>query len=535
MIKICKEDQIYNPATRRCVKRSGKTGKLLVRNQHGIQVNSNKSKGIPNINSVHSNKKSIQVDVHSNPFKLGNSLNTSVKKVCKEDQIYNPATRRCVKRSGKTGKLLVINQHGIQVNSVKKVCKEDQIYNPATRRCVKRNGKTGKLLVINQHGIHSNKNKGVPASINSVHSNKNMSVPASINKSLNQNNTESKQLAMSLFDDGIVVLPVEWVSDDILHRFRKGFEKTCGEFPEFKHPVKDNDYVLGGFSALNNPSSFHNQFVRDLRMWSMWTVVPMLKHLANGRKLEQVIDRMLYRPYKQQASAETYHRDEAVNALIEDDVFGGWWNLDSTNQYFSCVPKTHKVVSKHKGFVPIKNKNEIAQYKSEKVLVKIPPGHIMVFYEKLVHEIVPKPAPKNGMIRLFLGWRLTNANDSLFTDLKLESDLKKQAVMQLKSNQVPPMYAKLHWTNWRDKIVSFSTNIQDVCKELKTVKSGKNKNKQLFIVHREMKSLQEYGLPMYTSYYEHEKNILKPNKKWVLHQPGVSSFNTHNKRHTLTF
>ena len=339
-----------------------------------------------------------------------------------------------------------------------------------------------------------------------------------------QPQTREYKLSQELFENGVAVVPVEWVNKSVLKSFRSKFENTCDTFPEFIQPVKDKDYVLGGFNALGNPSSFHNHFVRDLRVWSMWSIVPVLKHLANGRNIEQVVDRMLFRPHKQKTTRETYHRDEAENALPDDDIFGGWWNIDSVDQYFSCVPKTHKLVNKHRGFAAIKNKNEIAEYEKTKVLVKIPPGHIMIFYEKLVHEIVPKPAPVNGMIRLFLGWRLTHSKESLFTNDTLLDALKNQSVMKLKSGQTPPMYAKLHWTNWRKKIVDFSTQVKDLCKEEKTVKSGKNKNKKLLIVHKEMKSLREYGLPLYTTYKPYEKRLLMPNTRWNLPKPNVSSF-----------
>ena len=50
----------------------------------------------------------------------------------------------------------------------------------------------------------------------------------------------------------------------------------------------------------------------------------------------------------------------------------------------------------------VKDKAEIKRYNETKTKVEIPPGHIMIFYEKLVHEIVPKPAQLGGMIRLQL-------------------------------------------------------------------------------------------------------------------------------------
>ena len=63
-------------------------------------------------------------------------------------------------------------------------------------------------------------------------------------------------------------------------------------------------------------------------------VLNVFRPLRNGRKLEQDIDRMLWRTYNLQPPAETWHRDEAKTANDDDDVFGGWWNLDAKPQYF---------------------------------------------------------------------------------------------------------------------------------------------------------------------------------------------------------
>jgi hypothetical protein len=57
-------------------------------------------------------------------------------KKCKDDEILNPATNRCVKKSGAIGKSLLT-----------KKCKDDQVLNPATNRCVKKNGALGRQIL----------------------------------------------------------------------------------------------------------------------------------------------------------------------------------------------------------------------------------------------------------------------------------------------------------------------------------------------------------------------------------------------------
>lgn len=77
-------------------------------------------------------------------------------KPCNADQIRNPATGRCVKRSGKIGKKIapisrskspLKSRSKSPLKSSGKKCRDDQIRNPATGRCVKRSGKIGKQLV----------------------------------------------------------------------------------------------------------------------------------------------------------------------------------------------------------------------------------------------------------------------------------------------------------------------------------------------------------------------------------------------------
>lgn len=38
--------------------------------------------------------------------------------------------------------------------------------------------------------------------------------------------------------------------------------------------------------------------------------------------------------------------------------------------------------------------------------------------------------------------------------------MRNQAVIPLKSGQIPPMYPTLWWTNWRDKLVEFSNMVR---------------------------------------------------------------------------
>lgn len=319
---------------------------------------------------------------------------------------------------------------------------------------------------------------------------------------------------------GYVIIPVSWMTPENLAAIRADFLQTLLSMPEFTpdHGLGD-PFVLGGFSALGNPSSFHNVFVRRMRQFAMAEVLPvfqlMVAELKDGAdlKLEQIIDRMMYRLPGTCASPESWHRDEAKDAKDGDRIFGGWWNLDETDQLFSCVPRTHLDVTGHAGFAAIKDAAEIEMYKKNKEVVVVPPGSILLFYEQIVHEVLSKKA-KKATCRLFLGWRLTSEDSPLFGDV--EKTLETQAVMRLKSSQIPSMYARLHWTNWRSKIEDFTKWVNSVCQTERTVQSGANKGQKHQLVEERMQSLQAYGLPMYPKYEQAEKAMHFPGCKWNL-------------------
>lgn len=324
--------------------------------------------------------------------------------------------------------------------------------------------------------------------------------------------------------DGIAVIPVNWMDGARRAKVRQDFERTVRSFPEFKQNA--DQFVLGGFSAFGNPASFHNLFVRSIRQYAMYELVPLFKALVDSQanpgewRLEQVVDRMMWRPVGLSATAESWHRDEADLAKEDDMVFGGWWNFDDIDQGFSCIPGTHREVSGHKGFVTIKSKEEKLALTNDprKRLVKIPPGHIMIFYENLLHEVLAKARKKGqpDQMRQFLGWRVTKDDTPLYPVGDL---FERQGVMQLKSGQTPPMYAKLHWTNWKPKLEKFSTdNMVPRVLEAKTVKSktSKDAGKVFNVVEREMRSLADYGFPLYPKYAPHEISMHVPRRAWEI-------------------
>ena len=329
--------------------------------------------------------------------------------------------------------------------------------------------------------------------------------------------------------EGYVVIKFPWMTMNKLAEIKTEFDNTLQEFREYKEDA--NDYIMGGFSALGNPSSFHNSLVRRLRMNAMAELIPLFKEyiskLDNSEswKLEQNIDRMMYRKKGKSPSRESFHRDEAISAKDNDKIFGGWINLDTNDQYFSCVPRTHTEVQGHAGFAPIRDKKEKEKYNKIKQKIKIPPGSIMIFYENLVHEVLSTKANRN-MYRLFTGWRITQSNQSLMGNNNLKELLTTNSIIPLKSGQQPPMYAKLHWTNWLSKLTKFTE--ENVLDEFTENKLRKSDNQSYKVVQRFMKSLKDANKQLYDTYNENEINMYIPNRNWILQYGGNNIFYNYN-------
>jgi hypothetical protein len=277
-----------------------------------------------------------------------------------------------------------------------------------------------------------------------------------------------------------------------LPELRKNFKEACKDFPEFLE-VTDEEYVLGGFGALGNPSSFHNYFTRYIRFRVFQTVKKLLEKDFKGKYIQGLFDRLLIRPSGKAPSKESWHRDVTPGLKETSFVFGGWVNLDNENNHFSCVPGT-QAVQKESGFVKLKDQ----KFTGEKI--EIHPGHGIIFHQSLIHEVLPTKL-KHTSYRIFHGFHISEENENIFDYSEI---IENQGVPPLPSGQIPPMFAKLHWVNWRDKLEIFSRKLKPECLEVKSGGAPKSRT----IVHRFMKSLKEYGFPLYREYDPKEIEIL---------------------------
>jgi hypothetical protein len=73
-------------------------------------------------------------------------------KPCSPDQIRNPKTNRCVKKSGAIGRKILSSRRRKTSGGKRRLkpCSPDQVRNPETNRCVKKSGAIGRKIL----GVH---------------------------------------------------------------------------------------------------------------------------------------------------------------------------------------------------------------------------------------------------------------------------------------------------------------------------------------------------------------------------------------------
>jgi len=299
-----------------------------------------------------------------------------------------------------------------------------------------------------------------------------------------------------LQNHGWVTIPI--YDEQTLVAKRHAFVKALTTMPEFKDgkAMYENNrpFVLGAFSALGNPASFHNHMVRNTRIdchrKAKAAVFYDFLRANKALHLEQTIDRMLYRPKGVTVGGESKHRDESKYAQPDDLVFGGWVNFDSFEHTLHACPGSHmdeEAIGSTKGFnkIPTNSGHTISK-------IAVPPGHLLIFYERMVHEVANVKAKQN-MHRLFIGFRLTTSNEALHQDgtLGLCRDLSTMNTMPIKSGQISWMWTPNHWTFHRRLIKKISQDVKDeVLEELKVKSTGET----FAAIPRHMKSLKDYNM-----------------------------------------
>ena len=137
---------------------------------------------------------------------------------------------------------------------------------------------------------------------------------------------------------------------------------------------------------------------------------------------------------------------------------------------------------------------------------------MLIFYQNLVHEVRPQKC-REVQYRLFTPFRLTDRDEPLFAS-SYEEAIENQGVPLIPSGQRPAMWPVTNWNYpaQRDALEVFSRRVKDVaCEPAKRLKNNPEAPPRR-IVHRDMRSLRDLGLPMYPAYTEEDRAILVPRR-----------------------
>ena len=232
---------------------------------------------------------------------------------------------------------------------------------------------------------------------------------------------------------------------------------------DFKTTDPEYGFVLGAFGAFGNPASFHSKEIYALRYILFHKLKFIFKHIDPNRKLEMLFDRLAIRREGASVSGESFHRDTCSLQSTDDNIYGGWINLDDTEtQYFSCVPGTHTCAGRG-GFERIQG-----DYKDTKIKLPVKPKQVLIFNQNIIHEIFKQKIKKTN-IRLYLGWRHTYSVVPLLSDPKdpqknINKILSEKIVPVLPSGDVPFMYSKQHPGLHRHMVIKITDEIKDFYK-----------------------------------------------------------------------
>ena len=306
----------------------------------------------------------------------------------------------------------------------------------------------------------------------------------------NPGDSEIEAKAAQLLNLGYVVItaPPCCVDAD-----RKSFDSYCRNIPELKSPLeKTGDKGIGSFGAINYASAFHHPCRIQCDQTINIACKPVLEKLAAMLGLEyltQIPDRFIYRTKSQ--SQSSWHTDNTAGAKQNDCFFGAHYNLnDMVAQTFTCAPRNHSTKPRLEGgeYTP-SDAATIEKFNKIKEKVQFSPGEILLHFENIPHLAGSKvTVPVKRKIGAF---RLSNHNQMWMP--KNKKRLETQSALIYKGGEEPCMYAKLHLTNWPEKLQEFAGLLIDECVEEYTYNSGKKEGLCFTFPKKYPPSLQSIG------------------------------------------
>jgi len=289
----------------------------------------------------------------------------------------------------------------------------------------------------------------------------------------------------SLFDSsyGYAVIPLP---HSIIDNF--DIPTFLSEQQEFIQSDATQLFVLGGFGALGNPSSFHHPLRRQFMTEVYNFVGPLLAYQykysyifyqLHTKKspysyLSMVPDRFAIRRTDQELTPESWHRDRSMHLQQSKDAFllGGWVNLDKTkDQYFSCIPgefplfdATHTFYANqlnvdNGGF---QKENIPDELLAQKETIRIPPYHMIIFNELITHEVAKGEKKRaydetQSSYRCFIKWYISKKDTPYWSAERFSNFIQDQTQIGMSYFQPDaPMYASAHTSTAIPKLMEFS-------------------------------------------------------------------------------
>lgn len=311
---------------------------------------------------------------------------------------------------------------------------------------------------------------------------------------LEQQNTSAP--AEYLHKNGFVVLEIQ---PELFEKVPELYKDYLENIPELKPNVfifgkTIGDLSAGSFGALNFASAYHCNLKRYLNRIQFLIAFRVLKILGLRLKLKNIqaiIDRLFYRTKKQ--NPETYHTDNTNGAETSNEIYlGSLMNCNEDLEHvFTLVPETQLNSARVKGgeFTALKLTDEMKhrlklptdfgkdldkketkkllkqELKKRERVIKIPPKHMILFYENIIHRISGS-TPKKPILRNGLGFRLTNSENEWFS-AEIRKGFAEQSAMIHKGGEIAPPYPKLWWTNWLDKLRTYTEIFNEDCTEIR--------------------------------------------------------------------
>ena len=277
------------------------------------------------------------------------------------------------------------------------------------------------------------------------------------------------------------------------------FRQYLGEIPELKPdcrraPDGTRDYSAGSFGALNFASAFHCPAACKIDEVITENLCPVFEDVARSGGWgfwELIPDRLCYRTKPQ--PRESWHTDNTAGAVTTNEFYVlVVVNLSvDKDRVFTCVPGTHSLSARLEGgyFTP---EADQAQWAAREVQVHIPPGHVMLVAENIVHRITGDRKYLPAMNK-FSGIRFSN--EALQWCPENIGRMERQEPLIHKGGQVAPLYPKLWLTNWPHKLQAYADELDPRLVEPYTYKTGFKKGRSIRKPVAEPLGLCELGTP----------------------------------------